>query len=201
MTNEQRQTNLARIAAAAVCLEIDTGVPAELTSGQCIIESSWLENAPGNNPFGMKAPAESTAFQILETEEELNNSQITALAASGKRIVDMGPPVNGRRRVKIQDRFMLFNSLEAAFRAYGDLLVNGRYFAPRWQRYQAHRNLSRLLLDMSGNDGQPPYFTSRSYLSLFDQVTGQANVKAALAKARTGKTNINLGVLDGKEKN
>lgn len=186
MTNEQRLANLRKIANSAVSLETETGIPAELTTGQCVIESGWLAKAPGNNPFGMKAPAGSASYQILETTEELTNVQIRRLASTGKRIVDMGPVANGRRRVSIQDRFMVFGSLDQAFTAYGKLLIHGRYFAPRWQRYQAHRNLSRLLLDMSGNDGQPPYFTSQSYLTMFDRITGQANVKAALAEARAG---------------
>lgn len=184
MTNEQRAENLARIARAAVALEVSLGIPAELTAGQCIIESGWLEKSPGNNPFGMKAGANAATYQILETEEELTPMQIRSVARSGKRIVDMGPLIKGRRRVRIQDHFLVFGSLEEAFRAYGNMITNGRYFGPRFKRYLAHRSLPRLLRDMSGVDGEPPYFTSQSYLSLFDQITGQANVKAALAKAR-----------------
>jgi flagellum-specific peptidoglycan hydrolase FlgJ len=184
VTNEQRAANLAQIASAAVTLERETGIPAELTTGQCIIESGWLEKCPGNNPFGMKAPASSSTFQILETEEDLTPAQIASVVRSGKRIVNMGPLQGGRRIVTIQDRFMVFDSLAAAFRAYGAMITGGRYFAARWQRYQAHRSLPRLLRDLSGADGEPPYFTSRNYLSLFDEITGQANVKAALAAAR-----------------
>jgi len=184
---QERQGNLARIASSAVALEVETGIPAELTAGQCIIESAWMTEAPGNNPFKVKAPKGATVYQILEIYEELTNQQIKNLATTGRRIADMGPALNGRRRVSFQDRFQVFASIDAAFRAYGELLINERHFAPRWQRYMAHRSLSRLLLDMSGRDGYPPYFTSQSYLTLFDQVTGQANVKAALADARAGK--------------
>jgi flagellum-specific peptidoglycan hydrolase FlgJ len=187
VTQSELNANLKRIAAAAVSLEKEMGIPAELTTGQCIIESGWLAKAPGNNPFGIKAPMSSATYQILETEEELTGTQIRAIANSGKRIVDMGPVQNGRRRVKIQDRFMVFKSLEEAFSYYGKMLIGGTYFSPRWQRYLAHRSIPRLLRDMSGADGQPPYFTSQSYVGLFDQITGQRNVKDALAEARAPK--------------
>ena len=187
MTNEQRDENLRRIAAAAVELESETGIPAELTAGQCIIESAWLEKAPGNNPFGMKASMSATTYQILETEEELTPVQIRAVASSWKRIVDMSPMVGSRRRVRIQDKFMVFRSLEEAFRAYGAMITRGKHFGPRFQRYLAHRSLPQLLRDMSGTDGAPPYFTASGYLRLFDQVTGQSNVKAALAQARAAR--------------
>jgi flagellum-specific peptidoglycan hydrolase FlgJ len=184
LSQEQREANLQRIAASSVALERETGIPAELAAGQCIIESGWLAHNPGNNPFGLKSAAAATVYQILETEEDLTAAQIRAVAESGRRIVGMGPVFNGRRRVRIQDRFQVFRSLDEAFGAYGRLLTRGRYFAARWRRYQAHRDLARLLRDMSGADGEPPYFTSPSYLSVFDSITRQENVKVALAQAR-----------------
>jgi hypothetical protein len=176
--------NLRRIVSAAVALENETGIPAELTAVQCGIESGWLDNAPGNNAFGLKADTEATVFQLLETEEELTPAQINSLVRSGKRIVNMGPLVAGRRIVTIQDKFMIFRSIDEAFRAYGQRMIRGYYFAPRWQRFLSHRSLPQLLRDLSGADGKPPYFTSRAYLALFDQISGQKNVQDALATAR-----------------
>lgn len=195
MTNEQRAKNLATIAAAAVTLERETGIPAEITTGQCIIESGWLEKCPANNAFGMKAERGASTYQILETDEVLTPVQINAVANSGRRIVHMSPISNGARTVRIQDRFKVFDSLADCFRAYGALLAKGRYFAARWQRFQAHRSVPRLLRDMSGADGEPPYFTSRNYLALFDEITGQANVKAALAAARAANQPTTPGAL------
>ena len=46
---------LRRIAEAAVAAERETGCPAEISAAQCIVESAWLQVAPGNNCFGVKA--------------------------------------------------------------------------------------------------------------------------------------------------
>lgn len=186
MTLEQRNANVQRIAASSVALELETGIPAELICGQCIIESDWLASASRNNPFQIKASPTATTYQILEIEEELTPKEISGEVRSGRRIVDMGPLEHGRRRVRIQDRYMIFASLEEAFRAYWRMAGSSRQFVTRLQRYHAHRSIPRFLRELSGGDGQPSHFPNQNYLSLFDEVTGQPIVKSALAKARAG---------------
>ena len=52
MTPEQFAA-LRKIAEAAVAAERETGCPAEISTAQCIVESAWLQVAPGNNAFGL----------------------------------------------------------------------------------------------------------------------------------------------------
>lgn len=159
VTNEQRAKNLKKIAHAAVHIERTRGIPAELTAGQCIIESSWLSKCPGNNAFGIKWV--SGPYTELPTKERINGEVITII-----------------------DRFAAYPTLEHGFEAYADLILKGRYFRDRFARYQNHKDLLKLLTDMSGADGQPPYFTGAGYVDLWQKIVNQANVKAALEAER-----------------
>lgn len=183
LTPAQRAINLARIAKAAVALERATQVPAELCTAQCIVESAWLEKAPGNNPFGIKARAGQPSTPVTTTEF-LTPQQLQRVQQSGRPIQSVGPLVEGKHRVLLIDQFAAFPALDDAFLAYGNLLVNGRFFAARFQRYLQHRDLARLLADMKGADGQPPYATDPQYDTKILQIANQSNVKAALAAAR-----------------
>ncbi len=87
-------------------------------------------------------------------------------------------------KVRIEQDFAVYPDLTACFRAYADLLAAGKYFKARFARYLQHRDVQKLLLEMSGADGLPPYFTGAGYLDLFNRVASQANVRAALAEAR-----------------
>ncbi len=185
MTTLDRQANLRRIAKAARHIETLHGIPAELTVGQCVIESKWLEKCPANNCFGLKAPTGATHFQTLETSEHLTDAQLAALRTTGRKVISVAPNrVNSKWLVRIADRFQAFSSLEECFEAYADLLLEGKYFKPRFERFREHGDVYMLLADMSGADGQPPYFTGSGYVELWTKITNQSNVKAAIAEAR-----------------
>jgi flagellum-specific peptidoglycan hydrolase FlgJ len=183
LTKAQREANLARIANAAVTLENETGIPAELCTAQCILESGWLAKAPGNNPFGIKA-AGNQPYREAATWESLTPAQLEQLRQAGKRILSIGPLTRGRHRVSLVDRFAVYPTLDDAFRAYGRLLVSGRHFAPRFDRFRRHGDLPQLLADLRGADGQPPYATDPDYDSKLLQLIRQSNVQTALAFAR-----------------
>lgn len=183
LTKAQREANLARIAAAAVAIEREFGIPAELCAAQCILESGWLARAPGNNPFGIKARA-GEPFRESVTWESLTPAQLVRLRQSGVRILSVAPLVAGRHRVSLVDRFAVYATLEDGFRAYARLLAEGRHFAPRLARFRQHGDLRKLLADLRGADGQPPYATDPEYDTKLMQLIRQANVQAALAAAR-----------------
>lgn len=183
LTKAQRESNLSLIAEAAVALERETGIPAEVCTAQCILESGWLAKAPGNNPFGIKAVS-GQPFTELVTWESLTPAQLARTKQLGRRILSAGPVMSGRHKVSLIDRFAAYPTLEDAFRAYGNLLLNGRYFAPRLARYKVHRDLARLLADLKGADGQPPYATDPQYDTKLLQLIRQANVQAALRETR-----------------
>ncbi len=183
LTPAQRANNLARIAEGAVALEASLGVPAELCSAQCILESGWLAKCIHNNPFGIKA-REGEPFEEVLTTEYLTPSQLARVRKAGKTIVSVDPLKNGKHRVKMKDRFRAFDSLADAFVAYGTLLIQGRYFAARFKSYRQHGSLTRLLEDMSGADGMPPYATDPNYAAQVQRLYNQKNVRDALASAR-----------------
>ena len=184
MTTKQRAANLKLIAEGSVSIECKYSIPAELSTGQCIIESAWLAKAPANNCFGLKSPKGAAIYQTLATKELLTNAQIEAERKRGKNIISVGLLINGKRTVVIEERFQVFKSIEECFHAYARLLIAGRYFKTRFQRYLIHRNTERLLTDMSGADNQPPYFTGAGYVDLWRRITTQKNVIDAIAAAR-----------------
>lgn len=184
MATPQQLANLASIAKAAVNLEKVMGVPAELCTAQCILESNWLAKAPGNNPFGIKAAAGKPSVSVL-TREMFTPQQLKKAQAQGKKIQSVGPLVNGLHKVMMYDDFAAFDTLDDAFLAYGRLLVKGKYFAARFARYQKHKNVEQLLNDMQGADGLPAYATDKNYVPTVLKLIKQSNVQAALASARS----------------
>lgn len=180
MTPAQRATNLKQIAAAAISIERNHQIPAELSTVQCILESGWLEKCPGNNCFGIKWTG--GPFVQVPTKERLTQKQLDAL---GVPYTDKtGPDSSGKFTVTAKLKFQAYPDLSACFTAYADLLVNGRNFKDRFARYLKNRDLQWLLQEMSGSDGLPPYFTGAGYVELFNKIADQANVRAAIAAAR-----------------
>lgn len=184
LTAKQRTENLNRIAAAAVQIERLRGVPAELTTGQCILESGWLDRAPANNAFGIKAATGATVYQTVATTEYLTDDQLARVRASGRRITSVSSMADGKRKVEIEDRFAVYGDLAECFEAYATLLTKGRYFAARFERFKQHGSLDRLMDDLSGSDGAPPYFTSPSYKLTWRTIISQSNVREAIRLAR-----------------
>ena len=178
MTTTQRSSNLRKIAKAAVHIERTRDIPTELSTVQCIIESGWLSKAIGNNAFGIKA-VKGQPFRRVLTTERLTPKQLEAERAKGYNIVSYKNPV-----AVLEQDFADYATLEECFEAYADLLTKGRYFKARYSKYLEHRDVERLLSDMSGNDGQPPYFTGAGYVELWRSIVRQANVKAAIQEAR-----------------
>lgn len=183
LTPEQRALNLEKIARASVAAERTAGVPAELCCAQCILESGWLEKAPGNNPFGIKARAGQASTPVLTTEF-LTPQQLGNVQAKGVEIRNVAPLVNGKHKVLLVDQFAAYATLDEAFLAYTALIVKGKFFAPRFTRYQQHKSLPQFLKDLKGADGQPPYATDPNYDSKILALTAQTNVRTALERAR-----------------
>lgn len=189
LSSAERARNLARIATAAVAVERSHGVPAELTVGQCILESAWLERAPANNAFGIKAATGAAVYQTVATTEYLNTDQLAKVRASGRKITGVSPTmVNGKYTVALEDRFAVFGDLTECFTAYAELLTKGRYFAARFERYKEHGSLDLLMKDLAGADGAPPYFTAPTYVMTWRTIISQANAQEAIRLARAAAT-------------
>jgi peptidoglycan hydrolase FlgJ len=154
MLTAKQQAALKQIAEAAVAAERETGVPAEISAAQCILESAWLQVAPGFNCFGIKArPADDCQYCL--TKEYLNGEWRTQRAA-----------------------FATFPSLSACFAAHARLLRRSVY-AAAWQQYQADHDLDKYILGVAEH-----YATDPGYAGKIIQLAHGPHLSAAIVEAR-----------------
>ena len=155
MTGDQLAA-LRRIAEAAVAAERETGVPAEISAAQCIVESAWLQVAPGFNCFGIKAKANDHCQYCL-TKEYLNGEWTSQKLA-----------------------FATYPSLAACFSAHARLLQRGVY-APAWRQYQADHDLDAYIRGVAEH-----YATDPAYAGKITQLAHGPHIAADVAAAREG---------------
>jgi flagellar protein FlgJ len=153
MTPDQSAA-LRRIARAAVAAERQTGVPAEVSAAQCILESAWLRVAPANNCFGIKSRPDGECQYCL-TKEYLNGEWKSQTLA-----------------------FATYPTLEACFAAHARLLQRGPY-APAWQRYLANHDLDGYIRAIAEH-----YATDPGYAPKILQLAHGPHVSAAIVEAR-----------------
>ena len=134
MTPKQ-EIALEEIAKAAVQSERSTGVPAEVTAAQCILESNWLTVAPQNNCFGVKHTSGPDNYCL--TSEY----------------------VNGLWQRKQLD-FQAYPSLADCFNAHATLLKCGPY-TPAWERFQDDRNLDAFIVGISLHYATDPGYSAK----------------------------------------
>ena len=156
MLTPAQQAALSQIAATAVACEAATGCPAELTTAQCIFESSWLTRAPGNNCFGIKADAHGSGVQYVLTHEYLNGQWEEMSLA-----------------------FETYDSLADCFADHARLIQCGVY-APAWQQYQRDRNLDAYIAGVAAH-----YATDPTYRESITAEAHAPSVTAALQLARS----------------
>lgn len=181
---------ITEVAKIAVKLEAKYGVPAELCMAQWALESGWGKNCPGNNCFGLKAPksASSDRIQDLKTSEILTDSQASVYAAEGRLISKWSIPGSNKFKCQVLDKFMKFKTLEEGLDYYAQLLSNGFYFKPRLEAYKKHKNLDKLLGDLAGKDGKPPYATALNYDQILKSIIVSNKIQVALAAAKQTDT-------------
>jgi hypothetical protein len=82
--------------------------------GQAILESGWLDHAPGNNCFGIKSYNGEYGRQLLSTTEWFTDAELKRFLALGDgRTAQLADPVaparhDGRRKYRVQDWFATF---------------------------------------------------------------------------------------------
>ena len=157
MLTPERQDALARIAVASVACEKETGVPAELTAAQCIFESGWLSQCPGNNCFGIKADTHGSGVQYVLTKEWISGEYVSESLA-----------------------FESYATLADCFADHARLIQSGVY-APVWQRYRADRNLDAFIKGVSAH-----YATDPDYFVKIDGEAHSSTVQNALQQVRAG---------------
>jgi flagellum-specific peptidoglycan hydrolase FlgJ len=180
---ETQRTNLARIAEAAVASERSTGCPAELQAAQCILETGWLNHAPGNNCFGIKSYEGVFGRQLLRTREWFTGSEAARFLAAGdgRTAVPAEPAqqdAHGRKLYSVQDWFATFATLGDCFARRAAMFTVGRY-APFAAAYQAGGSLEALIRGIA-----PIYATQPGYADAVLALIGNPAVQSALAAAR-----------------
>jgi flagellar protein FlgJ len=153
-----REQVLRQIAAAAVESERATGCPAELQAAQCILESGWLQHAPGNNPFGIKKADRHSAGQVLTTTEIVRG-----------------------QAVRCQCEFAVFPSLAEAFIDHAQLITTGRPYRSAWEEFRANGSFESLVRRVAA-----AYATDPDYARKVLVVAARDDVRDAISRAREG---------------
>lgn len=177
------------IAEAAVATERAAGCPAEVLFAQCALESGWLQHAPGNNCFGIKAAKDAApeAKQLLATIEWLTPAECSLwladvpgreAVADGNRDTSLTTTKGGRVRWKVKDWFAVYPTLADCFARRASLFSQGRY-AVAFNAFKDDKNLQKLIRGLS-----LIYATDGSYADKLLAIITEAPVQAALSAAR-----------------
>jgi flagellum-specific peptidoglycan hydrolase FlgJ len=153
---ETRGTRLNDVARIAVCLEQETGCPAQLLIAQWAIESKWGEKPVGHaNYFGVKRAARHTHWCAVETREVVN----------GKSVVE-------------NLEFADYDSLEDSCRDYAQLITSGAPYRAAWEQYQIDRDLPAMIAAVARVSATDP-----GYAHLAAAISGRTSVKQAIFQA------------------
>lgn len=156
MLTPAQKSALQQIAAASVVAEKKTGCPAELSAAQAILESGWLQRAPGNNCFGIKANSRAAGQQYVFTHEvEFGESHPARLA------------------------FATYPTLADCFEDHAWLIKHGDAYATAWAFYKAQPNLDALIAGIA-----PHYATDPTYTEKITRIAHGPDLAKALSTAR-----------------
>lgn len=171
------------IAEASVAATRGKDCPAELVAAQAILESGWLQAAPGNNCFGIKAVKGAANRQLLRTTEWFTEEEVAKwLAADGGRTAELAIPVQadqrGRHRYTCKDWFATFPTLADCFARRVELFGKGQY-APYARDYATSRDFPTMVRNISRI-----YATDPNYADKVLGIVRRPDVLQALEEAR-----------------
>jgi flagellar protein FlgJ len=154
MLTPKQHENLQKAVALAQESTRKYGDPTEVAVAQCLLESDWLSNAPGNNCFGITATPRVKKVQNFITTEVINGQS-----------------------VRVNRAFAAYNSLQDCFYDHGWLMTHGAPYAKAWARYQKDHDVLTFI------DGiAPVYATNPSYAKALKQLLNMPEVRVALGK-------------------
>ena len=164
-TSEQLCALQTQIAPAAVACEQRTGMPAEATAAQCIVESGWLAHAPNNNCFGIKINPGAQGRALLHTREWFNATELAGFLARGDgRTAEPDPQirgqVKGRNCYLVRDWFATFANLSDCFAYRAHLLLNSPLYKPALQQFQKDRNLEAYIKSIAAHYATDPTYAA-----------------------------------------
>jgi flagellum-specific peptidoglycan hydrolase FlgJ len=152
------QARLDQVAAIAVSLQDETGLPAEETIAQWAIESQWGAKPAGqHNYFGIKRAGRHTKFCTVETRE-----------------------VVAGRSIMCHLEFADYDSLEDSCRDFAWLITHGAPYAKAWASFKGPGGGLQTLISSVAL----VYATDPNYARLAVTIAMQSNVECAIAKAR-----------------
>ena len=183
MSVEQKRKALPAIAEAAVLATKGTICPAEMIAAQCAEESGWLDHAPQNNCFGIKAYPGAAGRQLLKTEEWFTEQEAAHfLTGMQGRRLEVATPLQtnakGRKHYHAYDWFATFDDLADCFKKRVELFDAGVYH-PFAEAYRQTGDLDTLVRSMAEK-----YATSPIYANEVLSIVHDPEVQAALAAAR-----------------
>jgi len=154
----ERQKRLNEVAAVAVRVETETGVPATAIVAQWALESQWGAKPAGHaNYFGIKKAARHAQCCTVTTREVIKGKSV------------------------MQDlEFADYTSLEESCRDYAWLISHGTPYQKAWQGYQTGRDAVALIAGIAHT-----YATDPNYTQLATQIAQQGNVQQAIQAARS----------------
>jgi len=183
------QSSTQQIVEAALECEKATGIPAEVTAAQCILESGWLQHAPQNNCFGIKSYPGCFGLQLLKTDEwftEVERVHFLGGKAGRSTILASGPNAAGRCLYECRDWFATFPTLADCFTEHSQLLLIGRYLDPL-RVYREDGNIEAYVRAIA-----PIYATDPKYADKIMNIIQSTNLKREFTKQRdrttTGET-------------
>lgn len=153
----ERQRRLDEVAAIAVQVEAETGVPAAAIVSQWALESSWGAKPVGRaNYFGIKKAARHGRCCTVTTREVING--VTVL--QGLNFAD-------------------YASLEESCRDYAWLISHGDPYRKAWSKYEVEWDTRSLIAGIAR-----VYATDPAYAKLATTIASQGNVQRAIQEAR-----------------
>jgi flagellar protein FlgJ len=156
MLSPLQKERLRSAAQSAVTSERATGVPAELTVAQWVLESKWGAHAPGNNCFGIKAYRGCYGVQLLQTIEVVNGVRTPAT-----------------------EEFATFPTLQDCFAKHASLFTSAKPYATAWAQFQASHDMTAFVQQIA-----PVYATDPSYGNMLLRIMAMPEVKSGLAEVR-----------------
>ena len=142
---------------SAVACERATGLPAELTVAQWVLESNWGTHEPGNNCFGIKAYGGCYGVQLLQTFEVINGV-----------------------RTPMVEKFATFPTLDACFAKHASLFTTPGPYAKAWAQFQLTHDVETFIRQVA-----VVYATDPNYANLLLRIAAMPDVKACIAQMRT----------------
>ena len=186
MATLQIPPTLEEMAVAFDALEVATGYPPSVGLAQFGCESAWGKEPTGDrNYWGIKRRPEHGPAKFVPTTEVLSPAAFALLPADVRESCHKVERYNAvKNRYHLSDWFASYASLVESVHAYYQFLIvdNARY-QPAWVAYQKDHNPVTFIRGIAAAG----YATDPEYVAEIVAISLQANIAAAIQKARAAR--------------